>query len=100
MVCVFLIRNGVLKMRDTHVMSRKVPPTDLSDDQRQIVKPLLPSAKSGRRPREVDLREVFNSILFLMTNVTSREAMLKIRAGHLMLRRLGPTGDVSMSLDR
>lgn len=65
MVCVFLFRKGVLKMMDTNVASRKVYPTDLTDDQWRIVKPLLPSAKTGGRPREVDLREVFNSILYL-----------------------------------
>lgn len=64
MVCVFLFRKGVLKMTDMNVSSRKVSPTDLTDDQWQIVK-LLPSAKTGGRPREVDLREVFNSILYL-----------------------------------
>ena len=52
-------------MTDTNVASRKVYPTDLTDDQWRIVKPLLPSAKTGGRPREVNLREVFNSILYL-----------------------------------
>ena len=42
-------------MTDLNVASRKVSPPDLTDDPCRIVKPLLPSAKTGGRPREVDL---------------------------------------------
>jgi putative transposase len=41
---------------------RKPYPTDLTDEQWQIVQPLLPSAKPGGRPRTVDMREVLNTI--------------------------------------
>jgi putative transposase len=40
-------------------------PTDLTNAQREIVKPLLPPARHGGRRREVDLREVVNTILYL-----------------------------------
>jgi putative transposase len=39
--------------------------TDLTDRQWQLVEPHLPPAKPGGRPREVDLREVVNTILYL-----------------------------------
>ena len=45
--------------------SRKSYPTDLTNSQWEIIEPLLPSAKRGGRPREVDMREVVNTILYL-----------------------------------
>ena len=36
--------------------------TDLTDDQWQLICTLLPAAKSGGRPRRVNLREVLNAI--------------------------------------
>jgi putative transposase len=39
--------------------------TDLTDDQWAILEPLIPPAKRGGRPREVDMREVINTILYL-----------------------------------
>jgi putative transposase len=43
---------------------RKPYKTDLTDDQWSIVKRLIPSAKPGGRPREVDMREVLNTLLY------------------------------------
>ena len=43
---------------------RKPYKTDLTDAQWKIVKPLIPPAKSGGRPREVDMREVLNTLLY------------------------------------
>jgi len=43
----------------------KVYPTDLTDDQWAVLQPLLPAAKSGGRPRTVDLRLVLNTIFYL-----------------------------------
>lgn len=45
--------------------TRKSYATDLSDEQWAILEPLLPVAKSGGRPREVNMREVVNTILYL-----------------------------------
>jgi putative transposase len=52
-------------MTDTNGVSRRTYPTDVTDEQWVIIEPLLPPAKTGGRPREVDLREVLNSILYL-----------------------------------
>jgi putative transposase len=38
--------------------------TDLTDEQWEIIKPLLPAAKPGGRPRTTDLREVINTLLY------------------------------------
>jgi putative transposase len=40
-------------------------PTDLTDKQWELLEPLLPAAKPGGRPREVNLREVVNALLYL-----------------------------------
>src|SRR5712692_642280 len=44
---------------------RKAYATDLTDEQWAILEPLVPSAKHGGRPREVSMREVINTILYL-----------------------------------
>jgi putative transposase len=43
---------------------RKRYPSDLTDDQWALIEPLLPPAKPGGRPREVDLREVVNALFY------------------------------------
>jgi len=40
-------------------------PSDLTDEQWQIIAPLLPPAKPGGRPRTVDLRDIINAIFYL-----------------------------------
>lgn len=39
--------------------------TDLTDEQWAILEPLIPPGKRGGRPREVNMREVINTILYL-----------------------------------
>src|SRR5918996_3013342 len=41
-------------------------PTDLTDEEWQILKPLLPPEKSGGRPRKYALREVINGIQYVL----------------------------------
>jgi putative transposase len=43
---------------------RKAYPSDLTDDQWAVIEPVLPPAKPGGRPREVDLREVVNTLFY------------------------------------
>ena len=45
--------------------TRKPSRTDLTDAQWAILQPLIPPAKPGGRPREVDRREVLNTLLSL-----------------------------------
>ncbi len=44
---------------------RKAYATDLTDEQWAILDPLVPPAKTGGRKREVNMREVINTILYL-----------------------------------
>jgi putative transposase len=49
-------------------LPRKIYPADLTDEQWASVAPLIPPAKPsprGGRPREVDMREVLNTIVSL-----------------------------------
>ena len=41
-------------------------PSDLTDAEWALVSPLIPPAKSGGRPRTVNLREVLNAIFYLL----------------------------------
>jgi putative transposase len=43
---------------------RKAYRSDLTDEQWELIKDLLPAAKPGGRPREVDLREVVNTVMY------------------------------------
>jgi len=45
-------------------MNRKAYPTDLKDAEWELLEPLLPKAKSGGRPRSVNLREILNAIFY------------------------------------
>jgi putative transposase len=43
---------------------RKPYPSDLTDARWELIRPLLPAAKPGGRPRTVDLREVVNTLFY------------------------------------
>ncbi len=47
-------------------MKRKLYPSDLTDKQWAILAPLIPVAKTGGRPRLVNLREVLNAIFYIL----------------------------------
>src|SRR5262245_3360047 len=47
-------------------MDTKRYPTDLTDEQWELVRRLLPEARPGGRPRSVDLREVLNGIFYVV----------------------------------
>ena len=44
---------------------RKPYPSDLTDEQWEWIEPLIPKPRKAGRPREVDMREVVNAILYL-----------------------------------
>jgi putative transposase len=48
-------------------MTRDAYPTDVTDDEWQVMEPLIPPAKSGGRPRGVDLREIINDIRYVLS---------------------------------
>jgi len=45
-------------------MKRKAYPTDLSDKEWELLELLIPPAKPGGRPREADMREIVNAIVY------------------------------------
>jgi putative transposase len=45
--------------------TRKQYPSDLTDEQWAILEPMIPPARHGGTPRQVDMREVINTILYL-----------------------------------
>lgn len=45
---------------------RQSYPTDISDEQWEILEPLIPPPKSGGRPRTVDMREVINALFYIL----------------------------------
>ena len=47
-------------------MDRKPYPSDLSDAEWAILEPHIPLAKSGGRPRTVNMREVVNAIFYVL----------------------------------
>jgi transposase len=47
-------------------MNTKRYPTDLSNSQWMIIQEFIPAAKSGRRPRSLEMREVVNAILYIV----------------------------------
>ena len=47
-------------------MERKPYPSDLSDTQWKILEPLIPPPKPGGRKRTTDMREVLNSIFYIL----------------------------------
>jgi len=42
-------------------------PSDLTDAEWALVEPLIPPAKRGGRRREVDVREVLNGLLYVLS---------------------------------
>lgn len=44
---------------------RKPYPSDLTDEQWELIEPLIPAARPGGRPRSIDMREVVNTILYI-----------------------------------
>lgn len=45
---------------------RKSYPTDLTDEQWELIKPMIPLAKTGGRPRTTDMKKVFNALLYIV----------------------------------
>ncbi|GIK43937.1 MAG: IS5 family transposase [Chloroflexota bacterium] len=47
-------------------MNKQPYPTDMTDSQWDIIQPMIPPAKSGGRPRSLDMRQVINAILYIV----------------------------------
>jgi transposase len=47
-------------------MTRKAYPSDISNEEWEIIKPLLPVEQGIGRPRQVDSREIINGIFYVL----------------------------------
>jgi len=47
-------------------VKRKPYPSDLKDREWEILEPLIPAARPGGRPREVEMREILNAIFYVL----------------------------------
>jgi len=52
-------------------------PSDLTDAEWELVKPLIRPAKRGGRPRTVEVREVLNAIFYVLSAGCQRSALPK-----------------------
>ena len=43
-------------------------PSDLTDREWELLRPLVPPAKSGGRPRSTEMREVMDAILYIASS--------------------------------
>ncbi len=41
-------------------------PSDVTDEEWEILEPLIPGEKSGGRPQEIARREIVNAILYVL----------------------------------
>jgi transposase len=55
------------KNRKRYDRSRLRYPSDLTDDEWALVAPLIPAAKPGGNKRTVDLREVMNGVMYVLS---------------------------------
>jgi hypothetical protein len=59
------------KNRGRYDRSKLRYPSDLTDDEWAHVEPLIPPAKGGGNKRHVDVREVMNGIMYILSMDTS-----------------------------
>ncbi len=52
-------------------------PSDLSDDEWALIEPLIPPAKPGGNKREVNVREIVNGILYVLSTGCQWQAIPK-----------------------
>ena len=54
------------KKAKTITQDREPYQTDVTDIQWKTIAPLIPEAKEGGRPREVDIREIVNAVFYIL----------------------------------
>lgn len=54
---------------------RRIYPSDVTDEEWAILEPLIPAAKPGGRPQEIERREIVNAILYVLCSACSWRMM-------------------------
>ena len=58
-----------LHTNELGVMTQRKPyPTDLTDQQWQVLAPLIPAPKPNGRPRSVEIRGIINAIFYILAS--------------------------------
>jgi len=57
------------------MMDRRPYPSDLTDEEWTLLKPLIPPAKPGGRPRRWEMREILNAIFYVMLCAAERPCL-------------------------
>src|SRR5438445_1876558 len=70
------------KNRGRYDRSKLRYPSDLTDDEWAHVEPLLPPAKRGGNKRHVEVREVMNGIMYILSTGCQWRAKICRRAAH------------------
>ncbi len=68
-------------------------PSDLTDEEWALIEPLIPPAKRGGNKRTVDLREVVNGLMYILSTGCQWAALQGLAAaqhGQQLLPALGP----------
>ncbi len=75
-------------------------PSDLTDDEWSLVKPLIPRAKRGGNRRTVDVREVVNGIMYILSTGCQWAALPKDLPPRSTVNSYFPRGEHDRTLDR
>jgi len=65
------------KNRKRYDRSQLRYPSDLTDDEWRLIEPLIPPAKRGGRRREVNVRDVMNGIMYVLSTGCQWRALPK-----------------------
>ena len=65
----------------------KAYPSNLTHAQYEFLSDMIPEPKSGGRPREVEMREVLNAIVYVLVEPTFRTSKSSIQKLHLRVMK-------------
>lgn len=63
--------------RRAHERKSQRYPSDLTDEEWALVAPLIPPARRGGRPRDVNVREVLNAVFYVLSTGCQWDALPK-----------------------
>lgn len=72
-------------------------PSDLTDAEWSLIEPLIPPAKRGGRKREVNVREVVNGVMYVLSTACGRSRRIAAGKHGVRLYGVGTAGGVHPS---